>query len=94
MTLQRDLIKENLPKKGFVEFGGDHTFYHLVVEGKKTSIFTKVSRGTKYKILGNDLVHAMAKQCKLTTADFRKLVECTLSHDAYLDNLRKAGHLK
>jgi len=35
MTLQRDLIKENLPKKGFVEFGGDHTFYHLVVEGKK-----------------------------------------------------------
>jgi len=94
MTLPRDLVKENLPKKGFQELGGDHEFYHLFVDGKKTAIFTKVSRGSKYKILGNDLVLSMAKQCKLTTGDFRKLVECTLSHSAYLDKLKESGHLK
>lgn len=94
MTLPRDLVKENLPKKGFEELGGDHIFYHLILEGKKTAIFTKVSRGSKYKILGNDLVLAMARQCKLTTGDFRKLVECTLSHEEYLKKLNASGHIK
>lgn len=66
MTLERDKVQDNLPKKGFVETRDrDHIFYHLHHDGRKTHIRTHVSHGSKYKVLGNDLVSAMARQCKL-----------------------------
>lgn len=94
MNLERDLVQQNLPKKGFVERRDrDHIFYHLHHDGKKTHIRTHVSHGTKYKVLGPDLVSSMSKQCKLTASDFRKLAECTLSHPDYIGKLKAAGEL-
>lgn len=94
MNLERSKVKENLPKKGFVEQDDrNHVFYHFKHDGKKTHIRTHVSHGSKYKTLGNDLVSKMAKQCKLTTKNFRSLAECTISHEEYIKLLEEAGEI-
>lgn len=94
MSVERDKVQENLPKKGFVETRDrNHIFYHFHYEGKKTHIRTHVSHGSKYKTLGNDLVSSMAKQCKLTTKLFRGLAECSVSHDDYVEVLKGSGEV-
>lgn len=94
MNLERALVEQNLPKKGFVEDRGrDHVFFHFIHDGQKTHIRTHVSHGSKYRTLGDDLVSKMAKQCKLTSKDFRSLSECTLSHNDYLAILKKSGEI-
>lgn len=95
MSLERSKVKTNLPKKGFVETDDrDHIFYHFFHEGKKTHIRTHVSHGSKYKTLGDGLVSTMAKQCKLTTKNFKKLAECTLSHEDYVAELKSSGEVQ
>lgn len=94
MSLERTLVMDNLPKKGFVEQDDrDHIFYHFHHDGKKTHIRTHVSHGSKYKTLGNDLVGQMAKQCKLTSKNFRGLAECNVSHQDYINLLKDAGEI-
>ena len=95
MNLERAKVEQNLPKKGFQEErDGDHVFFLFFHGGKKTHIRTKVSHGSKYKTLGDDLVSKMAKQCKLTAKDFRSLAECTLSHTEYVSILVGSGELE
>lgn len=94
MNLERSVVQKNLPKKGFVEKDDrKHIFYHFHYDGKKTHIRTQVSHGSKYKILGDDLVSKMAGQCKLTTKNFRGLAECTVSFDQYVELLKEAGEV-
>lgn len=94
MNLERSLVQQNLPKKGFVEQRDrEHVFYLFHHEGKKTHIRTHVSHGSKYKVLGSELVSKMAKQCKLTASDFRALAECTLSHSEYIGKLEDTGEI-
>lgn len=92
MPLDRADIEAALTKKGFTERpDGDHRYYRLFVDGKYTGILTKTSRGSKYKTLSDGLVAAMAKQLGLTNKQFRELVECTMSGDAYLATVRASG---
>lgn len=94
MNLERSKIKENLPRKGFIEKDDrKHIFYHFHHEGKKTHIRTHVSHGSKYKTLGDDLVSKMARQCKLTAQNFRDLAECTVSREDYVKLLKEAGEV-
>lgn len=94
MNLERSKVQSNLPKKGFVETDDRrHIFYHFHHNGKKTHIHTMVSHGSKYKTLGDDLVSAMARQCKLTTKNFKRLAECTVSHEDYVKLLEEAGEV-
>ena len=91
MSLERALVMANLPKKGFLEQDDRaHIFYHFYHDGKKTHIRTQVSHGSKYKTLGFDLVGQMAKQCKLSTKNFRGLAECNVSHLDYIALLEEA----
>ena len=85
MRLKRRDVLSNLQRKGFIsKERGRHVFliYHNA-DGQKTEISTFVSRGTKYKDLGDDLVSSMAKQCKLTIGEFGELVDCSMSRDDY-----------
>ncbi len=94
MNLERSKVQDNLPRKGFDEQDDrKHIFYHFRHDGKKTHIRTHVSHGSKYKTLGDDLVSTMAKQCKLTTKNFKGLVECTVSHEDYVQLLKEAGEV-
>ncbi len=80
MPLERRDVEASLAKKGFVASEGDHSFFtYRTLAGLKTSTWTKTSHGSGYKTLGDGLVNAMAKQCGLTTAQFKDLVGCPLS---------------
>lgn len=95
MSLERDDVESKLSVKGFrLQDDRDHRFYWLHIDEAKQAIYTKVSTGTKYRTLGNDLVLAMARQVRLTTKEFRQLVECSLTAEGYLELLRARGHLK
>jgi|688.fasta_scaffold239465_1 hypothetical protein len=84
MPLERAHVEAALSAKGFVPEDRDHRyFFYYTTQGKRSHVNTKVSFGTKYKNLGDDLVSLMARQCKLTNKAFKELVSCTLSRGDY-----------
>jgi predicted RNA binding protein YcfA (HicA-like mRNA interferase family) len=92
-SLERDDIESSLLKKGFTAEEGDHRFFKLVAAGKYTGIYTKTSRGKKYKTLSSELVSKMASQLELTTKEFVSLVDCSLSGEEYLRLLEERDKL-
>lgn len=91
-SLKKDMVVRNLTKKGFVQDEGDHLFLHYVrLDGKKTAIRTKVSHGSKSD-LTTGLVSAMARQCHLTTQQFKQFAECTIDQNQYEQLLTVAGY--
>jgi len=84
MPLERSDIEAALEKKGFARSEGDHRFFtYYTVAGIKTSVWTKTSHGAKYKTIGDGLVGLMARQCGLTSPQFRQFVECPLDRAGY-----------
>lgn len=71
----------------------DHRIYRLYV-GDRYVLRTMVSTGTKHRTLGDSLVAAMARQLRVSVADFRAIVGCTIDREGYLDRLRDAGMLE
>lgn len=87
-SIKTRVIKRALSKKGFVEESSKHIKYILCdEEGKTSRIFTIFSHGSKE--YSDDLLSAMAKQLKLEKSEFIRFVECTLSHEKYLELLRE-----
>ncbi len=82
-------VADSLQKKGFQERQGDHAFYHLFVDGKKTVVSTKISHGEKD--IGDKLLGMMARQVRLTRKQFGELVDCPMSAEEYVAILRKSG---
>ena len=98
MQLQRKDVLRGLKKKGFREdktCNRDHTVLaYYDANGRDSGISTAVSRGAKYRELGPPLVAAMSRQCRLARKeDFRDLVECSMSREAYECELTKTGVL-
>ena len=81
---QRDILG-SLERKGFMRRKkGDHihlVYYDLV--GKKTQARTKLSHGTKHRSISAVLVGLMARQCKLSTNEFVRLVDCSMDQREY-----------
>ena len=80
-----------LTSKGFLTSTNDHTFYILYVNGRKTSIRTKISHGKKE--YGKSLLGQMSKQLRLEPRQFERLIECPMSEQDYLKHLVDSGHL-
>lgn len=95
--MQRDRrdVQQSLSRKGFEECQSPHHTHYIyyTAGGQKTPVKTRVSRGSNYKSLGDDLLGQMAKQCKLTKADFINLVDCPLSREEYEKRLVQNGGL-
>jgi hypothetical protein len=79
-------IKEGLTKKGFITVQGDHTFLFLSVEGRKSSIRTKISHGNKE--YGDNILSLVARQLRITTKQLDDLLDCPMSYEDYLAILR------
>jgi len=90
-TLKIREIKAALLRKGFVQRNNDHEYFSLHVEGKKTSIFTKVSHGESE--IRDPLIHKMAKQIRLSNDQYVKFIECSISGDAYVAILRSKSEI-
>jgi hypothetical protein len=92
---KRDKIDTALTSKGFEKINNkDHYRYILVVEGRVTDIRTKMSRGSGYKTVGNNLLVQMSKQLRMNNvAEFKRYIECTYSYNSYLKVLKNAGQV-
>jgi len=95
MQLDRSDIISVLPSKGFKKKEKrKHTYFYHVYNGKESGITTFVSRGTKYKSYGNELLGVMKKQLKLSTLpQLKDLIECPMTTDKYNKILKESGFL-
>jgi len=85
-------VKRALKAKGFVEATKrDHWYYFFYRDGKKSDIYTKISRSDTD--LHDGLCSAMAAQIRLTDPQFRKFVDCVLTAEIYLRILLDEHHL-
>ena len=73
-ALKARKVLSGLEKKGFVQAEGDHTFLIFYVNGKKTSIHTKVSHGSNE--ITDYLINKMSIQVKLEKKKFLDLANC------------------
>lgn len=84
------VIRKALINKGFSEKeGAKHTLYLLMVNGKKSAVFTRLSRGETEANAW--LQSQMADQLHLTKQQFDALVNCPLKYDQYLVLLNEKG---
>ena len=84
MTLKKRDVESILPVKGFKKEYNNHVCFRYITEdGKRTSIFTYFSHGAKGGDIGDSLVATMARQCKITLGQFRRLVSCDLDRHGY-----------
>ena len=83
-TYTRAAVESALQAKGFRRRESHHSYFvYYTEEGRKTPIRTKTSHGKSGADIPNSLFGRMAKQCKLRTAEFRALVDCSLSQADY-----------
>ena len=88
-------IKSSLLKKGFREEISDHWVFRLYVNNKKTSISTKVSFGSKYKEIGDDLLIKMKRElCMPNKKYFIDFINCPITEEKYKSDLISAKKVK
>jgi len=87
-SLSKNTIERNLLKKGFIKIEKkDHRFYYLTINGKRTCIRTKISRGSHY----NEYDISSLKKMKLqlnSIAELKDLLTCPMTKETYLRILR------
>jgi hypothetical protein len=73
----------------------DHRYFYLYHNGKKTSIRTKISHGSKYKVYGDELLVQVKYQLRLDTkGQLIDFCNCPLSQAEYINLLYKKNILK
>ena len=89
MSLSAREFDRLVSKLGYRTRDGDHLFAWLEVDGK---IVTRTRRSRKES---GDLPmsHSIRQQMKMSEAQMREAIACTLGRDAYLDILRDKGVL-
>lgn len=85
-------IQQSLSSKGFEKSTTDHIWFVLHVDGKKTSVRTKISFGTKE--YGDSLLSKMAGQLKISKSQLLDLIDCPLDHEKYCYILTKKEILR
>ena len=96
MPRERSLVVASLQSKGFELRQGsrDHDFFFFAPAGLTQAIFTKVSRGSQYRTLGDPLIRRMSRQLKLTARQFESLVDCPMTQGDFEAHLRTLGILQ
>jgi hypothetical protein len=90
MPRKQNTVEKSLTAKGFRPREGDHNYFNYYSKvGKKTAIFTKTSHGARE--IDDNLLGQMARQCKLSRADFDRLIDCPLGRDSYEAKLITQG---
>ncbi len=90
LTYKSKEISKALLKKGFAEKPGDHLYYILYIDGKKTIIKTKVSHSVDE--YGIELLKKIWHQLKLSKKGLQALLDCPMSYEDYIANLEDNGH--
>jgi hypothetical protein len=96
VPIEREKIRSALLGKGFIEVTKkrDHDFYYLAIDGRKQTVFTKLSRGSSYREYSDNLVADVYKQICLTKPEFLEYIECSLELIDYLQLLKERNIIK
>jgi len=95
MPRDKRQVEATLREKGFVQEESDHHFFlYRSLDGKKTRVRTKTSHTRKQRDIGDPILSAMARQCKLTKHQFLDLVDCPMGREQYEGILRGQGELQ
>jgi hypothetical protein len=90
MVWEREAILDALTRKGF-ELRNDRDHMVLTFGGLTRSIYTKLSRGSGYKVYGDKLLGDVSRQLMLTRKQLDSLIECTMGQDEYVAALKVRG---
>lgn len=90
-TLKSNEVEKSLKKKGFIEEPGDHKFFVLYIDGKRTNIRTKTSHCGQD--INDHLINKMKKQVHLEKKDFLDLIKCPLSKEKYKNMMIQGGYV-
>jgi len=85
--IPKKTIKKSLSEKGFRCNSGerDHEFYYFYYNNKKTTIRTKISRGTKYKTYDINLLQLMKNQLRFNNLDqTHRFLSCHMAEEEYI----------
>ena len=85
-------VDKNLTKKGFARHDTDHSYYIYCIDGRKTIVKTKISHGERE--IGDALISLMSRQTHVSKEEFIKLIECTMTEEAYRKNLLFKGIIR
>ena len=91
-TIKTKDIHKALTGKGFRVVESHHEMLWFFVQGRKTSIRTRLSHGSDE--YDDGLLGLMAKQLKLKRADLDRLIECPLTEKEYVNKLIHDGHVR
>ena len=79
---------KNLLKKGFAKYEGDHNYFEFWHNG---IFITKTKTSHNNQDIGDSLIGAMSKQCKVSKDFFRQFARCEKSKDDYVAELIATG---
>jgi hypothetical protein len=86
----RNKIHKALIEKGFHYINGTkHDIYILTFNGKKQQISTFMSRGSKYRSYGTDLLKEMSRELKMNINELVGFVDCTIKYENYIALLKE-----
>lgn len=90
------IVRKVLLDKGFrLDRSTNHEYYRLFVEGKASSVRTKVSHGNKGELNSNSpLMNKYQAQLRLDKKRLEDLLDCPLTGDEYVRMLVANGELK
>ena len=95
MPVEREVIRRNITSKGFLhEPNADHDYYYLYHNRKKTNLWIRLSRGSKYKVYSDDLLGRQSKILGVSISDLRKFVTCLYSQEEFIQILIRNGKLR
>lgn len=94
-TIRTASAKTALLGKGFqARKGSDHDRFFLYVDGRKTGIHTKFSRGAKVREIPPDILRKMQRQLYLDSMqELVDLLTCPMDGEQYLALLSQREHL-
>lgn len=93
--LPRRNIEKAFQQKGLVpEEVAGHRKWILLYDGKYTTIFTKVSRSPKHKVIDDTGLGKMSRQLRFRMLhDFKDFVECSITYKMYLELLKEQNYI-
>jgi hypothetical protein len=84
-------LRRALLQKGFAVDETHHEMYWFYVDGRRSSVRTRISHGAKE--YGAKLAGLVARQLFLSRRQLAEFVECSLTAELYRDHLVGNGHV-
>lgn len=90
-ALKGKTTNKNLLNKGFQKYAGDHNIFEFWHNGV---FILKTKTSHNNQDIGDKLIGAMSKQCRVSAPFFKEFAKCTKSKDEYVQELINTGTIE